>query len=533
MNELLQKVIDELRSAWRFRWFAMAAAWLICLVGWAAVLKIPDVYEASARVFVDTRTTLSQATAGITMDSNVESQILRVRQALLGGPQLEKVARESGVTGPAMTPQQKQATLARLAETIQISGTTSRDSPTAGLYVIAYQDKSREVGMKVVERLLTNFVENTRGGKREGSLQAQRFLTEQIAEYERRLAGAEERLAAFKKANVGLMPGAQGDYFSRLQSEMDGVSKAQATLGIAQRRRDELLRQLHSEQPLVTGVTGPGGTVPASGGNDTASRIRDSQQRLDELLLRFTDKHPDVIALRETLNDLKARQQAEIEAAKGGDAAAAARTGLSGNPVYQSIQLQLNQSEVEVAALKGELSDRQAKILDLRKLVNTAPEVEAEFARLNRDYDVTRSQYQALVERLDRTRLSEEAEATGVVRFEVIDPTSASFLPVAPNRPRLLLVVLLAGLAVGAGVAYGLHMLRPVFRTPRQLTDVTGLPVLGAVSMTWLDQFHAKERRAFMVYGAVAASLVAVAAVVLLVQAQASRLIQQLLIHGA
>ncbi len=532
MNALLQQLIEHARGLWRFRFVAMITAWVVCLLGWIAVLVVPDTYEASARVFVDTRTTLSQVTQGIAVDSNVETQLQRVRQALLGGPQLEKVAREADLLSGATTPQERQGVVSKLRDRIEITGSLARDAAQTGLYVISYQSGDRDRSLRVVDRLLNNFVESTLGGKREGSEQAQRFLTDQISEYEKRLSSAESRLADFKKQNVGLMPGAQGDYFTRLQTEMDAVNKAQAALGIAVRKRDELVRQLRGEQPVLAGAptTRPaagGGAVGAEGG-DTAARIRESQARLDELLLRFTDKHPDVIALRQTLDDLRARQESEIAALKRGDAGAAGRLGMAANPVYQSIQLARNQAEVDIASLQAEVSDHQRKIAELRKLVDTAPEVEAEYARLNRDYDVTRAQYQTLVERLDRARISDRADQTGIVTFQTIDPPTAAFSPVAPDRPKLMVVVLLAGLAAGVGIAYLLHQLKPVFSTAKQLSDITGFPVLGVVSMTWLDRHKLLERKGIFVYASVGCLLVAVAAVMVVIQADATRMVHAL-----
>ncbi len=249
---------------------------------------------------------------------------------------------------------------------------------------------------------------------------------------------------------------------------------------------------------------------------------------MDDLLLRFTEKHPDVIALRETLAGLKAKQQDEIEEMRR-DPGAAGRLGLDSNPVYQSIQLQLNQTEVEIAALGGEIADHQNKIASLKQLVNTAPEVEAEFARLNRDYDVTQKKYQALVEQLERTKLSEQADETGIVRFEIIDPPSASFVPVAPNRPRLILAVLFGALAAGAGLAYLLHQLKPVFSSTRQLGEITGLPVLGFVNMIFLGRHQAAARRGAIAYVAIGVLLVVAATLMLVIQSDATRMLRGLI----
>jgi multidrug efflux pump subunit AcrA (membrane-fusion protein) len=116
----------------------------------------------------------------------------------------------------------------------------------------------------------------------------------QIKDYAQRLSAAEDRLAAFKKGNVGLMPSDQGGYFAQLQNEVDAAKKAETELSIALSRREELTKQLHSDSAIsAAGTIGPlvnGQGV--TGGGDTLSRIRETQARLDELLLRFTDKHP-------------------------------------------------------------------------------------------------------------------------------------------------------------------------------------------------------------------------------------------------
>jgi len=533
MHELMERLLEELRGAWRFRWFAMALAWVVAIGGWAFVLVMPDTFEASARVFVDSSTTLSHVTQGIAVESNIDTQIQRVRQALIGGPQIEKVAREVFPDFSATSPEQRQQVVGKLREGMTITGNAARDNPTAGVYTITYSGENRDRSVRIVERLLNTFVESSLGGNREGSQQAQRFLSDQIADYERSLREGEERLAAFKRENVGLMPGAQGDYFSRLQGEMAALDKARAAYGIAVRRREELQRQLNGEQPFIDATDAPaasGATAkPATRGNDTATRIREAQARLDELLLRFTDKHPDVIALRETLADLKQRRQDEIDAMRRGDRGAASDLSMDSNPVYQSLKLQLNQTEVEIAALGGEIADHQNKIASLRQLVNTAPEVEAKFAQLNRDYDVKQKKYQALVEQLDRTRLSEQADETGIVRFNIIDPPSASFVPVAPNRPRLILIVLLTAVAAGAGLAYLLHQLKPVFSSTRQLGEITGLPVLGLVNMIFLGRHQAMARRGAVAYAFIGILLVMAGAVMLAIQSNATRLLRSLI----
>ncbi|GFE82141.1 chain-length determining protein [Steroidobacter agaridevorans] len=526
MQEALDLIVSQIRGAWRFRRYALIAAWIVAPLGWIAIFALPDVYQASSRVFVDTKTALKPALKDLVLDQDVNGQLNLVRQSLLAGPQLEPVAQEVGLIDTRiMTPQQRLRILNDIRDRVTIDVSLAggqqdeTDRDAGSIYSIQYEDVSRERAVKLVEVLQNNLIEKTLGGKRSGSESAQKFLEAQIRDDENRLRQAEERLAAFKKSNVGLMPTEQGGYFMRLQTEMDAVTEGQSRLAIATSRRDELQRQLRGEAP-VAAAAGVSSAPTASGaaggsGGDTLSRIAETQARLDDLLLRFTDKHPDVIAQRDTLEALKQRREAEVAALRRGDPNAAAASGASRNPVYQSIQLALNEAEVEIASLRRQVSDHQGKVAELRKMLDTMPQVEAEFARLNRDYDVTRARYTALVERLEKSRLGEEAATSGSVRFDVIEPPNAGFKPISPKRSILVLATLVVAIGFGAAIAFLMHQLKPVFNSARGLTEATGLQVLGAVSMIWVDEVRANEKRAYVRYGVALLGLFVVGAVVL------------------
>ncbi len=389
---------------------------------------------------------------------------------------------------------------------------------------------SRDKAIKVVDLLLNAFVEDTLGTKRGGAESAQQFLRDQLQQYRERLVAAETALAEFKKKNVGMIPGEEGGYFQRLQSEQDAVQRAEAALRVAMSRRNELGRQLSGEVPYVPTLGAAGGVAAAGQGPaDTATRIQETQARLDDLLLRFTDRHPDVLAAQETLAQLKARQQAELEAVRRGDAGAAAVAGASANPVYQSIQLAINQADVEIATLRGTLSDHRQNVAEMRRALDTAPEVEAEYARLTRDYDVTQTQYNALLQRLEQARVSEDAQETGIVDFDIVDPPAAAFSPVFPNRPLLLLGVFMFAMGAGVGLAWLLDKLRPVFHHSRSLAEVTGLPVIGVVSIAWVEKHRARLYREYVKFAVAAGLLVVASAAILLAHGPGARFVQGLI----
>jgi len=537
MNSSLDQFVDEVRGAWRFRWIAFAVACAVAAVGWLVVFALPDRYEAFARVFVDTRTALRPALQGLAVEQNVEAEINFVRQSLLAGPQLQAIAKEAGVLpeGP-LDERTRDGIIDRLSQRLTLTalsaGGQNDDQGTAGtIYSFDYTDTDRARALRVVETLLNAFVERTLGGKREGSQSAQKFLETQVKDYEQRLSQAENRLAEFKKKNGGLLPSEQGGFFAQLQTETEAEKKAETALAIAQSRRDELSKQLHGD--AVISAAGASATVVngqgVATGGDTLSRIQEAQAKLDELLLKFTDKHPDVIAMRATLDELNRRRARELESLKRGDASAVAASGAGNNPVYQSIQLELNKQDVEVAALRRELAQHTETLAELQRQLNSAPQVEAEFQQLNRDYDVNKAEYASLLENYQKARIGEKADNAGSVRFEVVLPPTALAGPVWPRRSVFLAGVLLAALAAGAGAAYGIHVLRPVIASASTLSLLTDLPLIGVVGLAFPTRRRALYRRNVIRFSLAGAGLFAAFVIVLVLNHAGARMSLQAL----
>ena len=123
------------------------------------------------------------------------------------------------------------------------------------------------------------------------------------------------------------------------------------------------------------------------------------------------------------------------------------------------------------------------------------PEVEAKLAKLNRGYEVTRERYLSLLERREATNLAHRAgQSTSEITFRIIEPPIVPYEPSAPNRLLLLTGVLLGSLASGLGWCLLRYQLRPAFMNLNELAAITGLPVLGSVSL-YMSPEHITRRR--------------------------------------
>lgn len=485
MQELIAQLTGYLLGIWRFRWIALFVTWGVALAGWGFVAQMPDKYRASARVHVDTNSVLRPLLQGLAIQPNIEQRVALMGKTLLTRPNLEKLTRMADLDISVKTDAEKESLINSLASTIVIEG--DRFNPS--LYSISFPHGDPQVAKRVVQSLITVFIESTLGGSRQDSSGAQSFLDQQIADYEKRLREAEGRLADFRQRYAGILPGESGGYFARLNTARQELKEAQLQLREMENRRAEVQRQLQNpDDPMFSMDFGTEEFSPLD------MRIQALTAKLDDLLTKYTEMHPEVVQIRKMIAELEQEKQTALEAAMAAGPEQA--PGLAENPVYQQMRAMLSEADASVAEFRVRVQEHEQRVKDLEDKVNSIPVIEAELTQLNRDYDVIRSQHQSLLQRRESARMSEDVEQTaGDVVFRVIDPP---FVPKKPDEPnKLLLNSGVLVLALGGGLAVGLllALLQPVIATRRALGELTGLPVLGTVTAI---RSTAERRRAFL-----------------------------------
>ena len=501
MEEIIQQVVTALRGMWRRRWVGLAVAWVVAVVGAIVLLRVPDRYEATARVFVDTQTVLKPLMSGLAVQPNVDEQISMLARTLIARPNIEKIMRSTDLDVTVQTPIEKDRLVDGLIARIKFSG-----SGRENIYSISFQDQSPDRAKRVVQDLLSLFVESGSGNKRRDAEGARRFIDDQIKGYEKKLEEAETRLKDFKLKNLGYTGGAGQDYFSRMNALSEELTKSRLELRAAEQSRDALKRELVGEEPTLI----PDGGSMSAGGlvSEFDARIEAQRKQLDELLRRFTDQHPDVTATRRLIEQLEAEKKQDLEARRKAAAANPTKTASSSNPVFQQIKISLAESEANVAALRARVGESEARLGQLRAAAGRAPQIEAEMTQLNRDYEVLRKNYEALVGRRESASMAEDVSSTArMAEFRIIDPPRVSPKAVFPNRLALVPVVLGLALAAGLAVALAVSQILPTFHDPKQLRTATQRAVLGSISMQATLPMIRKKRAANAAFAGGLASL--------------------------
>lgn len=519
MEELIHQLKNFARGMWKYRWPGIAVAWLVAVIGVAVVYKIPDQYEATARIYVDTQSILKPLMAGLTIQPNIEQQIGMLSRTLISRPNIEKLIRMADADLKTDSKTDQEALVARLTKDIQIRN-TGRDN----LYSLAFRDADQDKAKRVIQSLVSIFVESSLGASRKDSDQAKTFLNEQIKQYEAKLEEAEARVKEFRMRNIDLQSADGKDAMSKMIDSNNQLEQAKLQLLEAVNARDAVKQQMAAEKPAASGAVAASASGPAPEQvvnvqtPEIDARIDAQKRALDALLQRYTDQHPDVIATKRLLKDLEDQKKKEVaELRKAALASPGATSGVgvdTGSLVAQELGRMLAGAEVQVAGLKARVAEYTGRVAQARENLKTAPQKEAEASQLNRDYGIIKGNYESLVSRRQSAVMSSELEvASGVADFRLIDPPRVTPKPVSPNRLLLMPLPLLAALAAGLVLAFLASQLRPVYSDVGDLRAKTGLPVLGVVSIVLNDLDRHRERMSLYRFVGASGGLIGVFAI--------------------
>jgi polysaccharide chain length determinant protein (PEP-CTERM system associated) len=513
---LLDQLYSYLRSAWYYRWQATAIAWIVALAGWTVVYLMPNSYEANARVFVDTQSMLRPLLTGLAVQPNTDQVVAMMSRTLISRVNVEKLVQMAGMGSAQQTADGHEQLIARLTR-----GLAVRSAGQENLYTISYSDRDREQAKRVVQSLLTIFVEGSVGNKRRDSDSALQFIEEQLRNYSEKLVAAENAVTEFRRKHQGLMPGEGRDFFAALSEAKATHRRAALELKEAVNSRDAIKQQISAEARSAPQAQDMAAGPQAQSELDL--RILALEQRLDGLRLTYTEQHPDIVSLVRVIEQLKEQKAAEEKQRKpaaGGVARTVARTPQGQPSFYDQLMVSLATAEANVAAMRARVAEYETRFSELQAAANALPQIDAEYKQLTRDYEVIRARYNLLLERREQAQISGAVEASDAgMGFRIIDPPQVPLAPNAPDRPRLMTLVLLAALGCGFGFAFLMTQLKVTFDDERKLREASGISVLGSVALALNDDQRRRRARGVFAlalsylsllsaYGAIMASLI-------------------------
>lgn len=496
MQEQLAEILYYIKATLRYKWFIIISAWLVCLPAWWYIMNMPDKYSSTARVQVDTRTMLRPLLSGLAIQSDVRGMVAIMKQLMFTRYHLEKIANLAGLDSNAKTEVEKLALVDKLKGNIKIDG--GRDD----IFSISYEANDPLEAKHVVQAVLTVFSEQAQRTALDDADSTQRFLLAQIQEYEQRLRNAEKARENFKRANVGMLPGQGGDQVNQMLELNKMIEEAKLALKELDSRKQVLKEQLAEAQESAEDEWGL--SLNANKAEDPRLMALVSQR--DELLMKYTRKHPSVKVLNDQIRAILKRKSQEKEVLDTEGVTAA-----QSNPFVQSIKASINEVDAQIASMKSRIESHEQKIAKLDDEFNQRLNVETEMQNLNRDYGAIKKNYDTLLQRKEQMSLTEKVDAQGTsLRFKVADPPNKPLSPSGPKRAIFYSAALGGGLVLGIAIAFLAVLIKPTFIASNQIRTMTGLPVLGSVSII-RNREQTKKMRLQIVQYAMACGLLVTA----------------------
>lgn len=496
MNGLYEEFRIAVHSVWQRRWIAMAIAWVICLVGWLAVAMIPNTYESQAKLFVQTKSILPENT-GVN-PAEQQKQIDTVQQTLTSAANLEKVVRGTDLGKGLVTPREIEGAVNGLRSAIKIKSEQSNLFEISATMTASGRSDGEAANLSraVVQKLIDLFVEENLAGGRGETSDTLRFLNEQIAKRQKELEIAEQKRVKFETENLGMLPGI-GSVSQRLEQGRVEINQIDSQLIAAQSALAAINGQIAgTPQTIAGGTTGAVNPLAQAQGELAGMKARG-----------LTDQHPDVQAIKN-----------QIAALKAAGAGASTAYGVP-NPAYSSLGSMKAERQAAVSALQQRKASLQGEMNAMVAKQIQEPGVAAEQARIARDYEVLKAQYDKLLADREQVRLRGQVETqTDAVRFDLITPPSSPRTPIAPKRPLLLAAVLFAGIAGGIGGAFALGQLSASYPTSAKLEAASGLPVIGSISQMLTQAQRDERKRKLRIYIGSGGALVGVFLVLLIIE---------------
>ncbi len=476
MKEQIQIVTDLIQSIWlQRRWMAISLL-IICPLGWGVVTMLPNQYTSEARVYADTRSILQPLLKGLAINTDPSRELSLIVKTLLSRSNLETIVRYADADIQVTNSEEYEELLKNLRDNIKI-----KSAGRENLFTISYIGNEPQYVKNIVQSALDVFVDSAVGRKRQDTSKAGKFIDQQIVQYEARLKQSEAALAEFKKRYQGYEPGDEGVYFKRIEQRQSEYEATQLSILEKKTQLNSAKNKLAEEKQRVS---------QNQFGMETEydARLALLEARLDELLYRYTQKHPNVKETQRQIKELKEQKRVAISSA-------ARRGELLSSEQANYLTVLIQQLNTELASLGIRAQAQLKKLEDLKQRIQDFPDIEAELTGLMRNYNITKSKYEELLSRRESAMLSQEVGvASDEITFKVVDPPQLPLKPSGPIRPLYVSVVLLLGIAGGLGCSFLVSQVSPVVTSSEQLYRDTHIPVFGAVSM--LD--NSKHKRSII-----------------------------------
>jgi polysaccharide chain length determinant protein (PEP-CTERM system associated) len=435
-------------------------------------MSLPNIYRSSILILVSPQK-LPASYVAPTVTTTVEQRVRAVSEEILSRTTLERVVREFDLYPPQVGSDNMDARLARLGKNIQID---VRNNDT---FRLSFDHESPERAMQVAARLGSIFIDANLEVREQQAIGTTTFISAEADRLRKDLELKEVHVNKFKADFRNELPDQLDANLRTLEQFRAEQQSNMVRLTSLQERKANLEKQLVEIRFVLPDARlskDPEGRqiVPSW------QQLEIRRQELEDFLTRYSDKHPDIIRLRNEVKSLEAESRVRQSKAQGSPSLVVPAP--VGNPLQDTIVKQIADLNVEINALRATNETLRTQIASYQIRVDNTSARANELAKISRTYDVTLKKYQDLLAKSFDSQLSQNMEKQQQgERFRLVDPAHKPDTPVRPNRPVILLLGLLAGIGAGVALVVFLDNMDTSFKRSEDLDGYLSVPLLASI----------------------------------------------------
>jgi polysaccharide chain length determinant protein (PEP-CTERM system associated) len=471
--------ISEVRRIFRHYWWILPIAIVGCgAVGLLAATVVPKKYTSETMVLVDQPTVPTEFVKPVVTD-DLNHRLASMQEQILSRTRLQPIIEKFGLYAEERQRKSIDDLVEKLRSAVTVTpmeampGTQNHSLP--GFYVnVTFNNP--QTAQQICTEITSMFMQQNTREREQQAAQTTSFLSEQLEEAKRKLDDQDRRLAAFKRQFLGSLPEEELTNLnlltgmnSQLEANVQALSRAQQDKTF----NDSLL----SQQEANAKVFAPGGQNSSETPDQQLNALED---QLTGLEARYTPEHPDVVKLKNQIEEFKKRMAAAPKAKEPGDIVVPKTDSLQ----VQQLRAKLRQDDLNITDLTKRQAKIQEQITQLQGRLQASPVVEQQLKEITRSYQTAQDFYNDLLKKRQQSEMASDLEhQQESEQFRVLDPPSLPDAPSFPKRRYFIGGGLGAGFALALAIMYLIALLDKSMHTERDVEVCLNLPVLTTVPL--------------------------------------------------
>jgi polysaccharide chain length determinant protein (PEP-CTERM system associated) len=473
---MIDNVPIDIKKYWQIiygRRYLCIGISLFCMsvIVWGSYF-VPKKYEATSTVFIE-RNIINSLVRNITITPAIEERLRVISYAIKSRNLLLKVIDEVDFNVKKENP----AELEKLVASLQVRTFVKMVNKGAGtdLFIISFKDSDPKIARDYVNTLVRRYVEENISEKREETYEANKFLTEQRKFFKEKLDNAEEKIVNFRRDKGVFIAVDERTIIGEIKSAEENLDTINMQKMELEARKSLTEKQIREEKPYTVAMLG------RSKGDLLSDRLIMLQNKLNELLVRYTANYPEVIKIKAEIETIKIQLQDKSAVSEEVHNPETEISTL--NPLQQKLKEELAKINTELAALSVKERHFKEIVESKKKYLGEVPLEKKTLADLERERDSYKKIDDELVLKIGQSEVSKQMEIQDKAEtFRIVDPAILPTKPVFPDRVLIILAGVLASIGAGAGAILVLHHLDHTVKTIDELKKIVKPPVFAVIA---------------------------------------------------